>query len=153
MAYQLQAFLGSREALQPLATAFRGARLVPLLVEPLVLAPFVQVLRTAVQSRGPDEDPRWPFGSLAREGARRVQDVCGAGALAYVEAEFFGGAGHQSAVGFLDGAVALGPVASRDAINQALRFLGVLPAGKQDEFDTVGLFRHRSTDAWYAPAG
>jgi hypothetical protein len=150
MAYQIEAFLGPRPALQPLADAFRGVRLVPLLVEPLVLAPFVQVLRSAVQGRGPDENPRWPFASLSREGARCVQDLCGTGALAYVEAEFFGGAGHQSAVGFRDGATVLGPVAGRDAINQALRFLGVTPAGKQDEFDTVGLFRHRSTDAWYA---
>ena len=152
MAYQLQAFLGPREVLQPLATLFRGARLVPLTVEPLVLAPFVQVLRSAVQSRGADEEPGWPFSLLSREGAACVQDVCRAGPFAYVEAEFFGGAGHQSAVGFRDGAVALPPVAARDAINQALRFLGVQPAGKQDEFDTVGLFRHRSTEAWYAPA-
>jgi hypothetical protein len=153
MAYQLQAFLGARDVLQPLAAAFRGARLVPLLVEPLVLAPFVQVLRSAVQARAADEESGWPFSHLSREGAARVGDVCRAGSLAYVEAEFFGGAGHQSAVVFQDGAVALGPLAARDAINQALRFLGVQPAGKQDEFDTVGLFRHRSTDAWYAPAG
>lgn len=152
MAYQLQAFLGNRDALRPLLEAFRGARLVPLLVEPLALAPFVQVLRSAVQTRAPGEDPRWPFSSLSREGARCVQDVCPAGTYAYVEAEFFGGAGHQSAVAFQDGAVAFGPVAARDAINQALRFLGVSPAGKQDEFDTVGLFRHRSTEAWYVPA-
>ena len=150
MSYQIAGFLGPRPALQPLVDAFRGARLVPLLVEPLVLAPFVQVLRSAVQTRGPGEDPRWPFTSLSREGARRVQDVCGTGELAYVEAEFFGGAGHQSALGFRDGATVLGPLAARDAINQALRFLGIAPAGKQDEFDTVGLFRHRSTDAWYA---
>jgi hypothetical protein len=149
MSYQIEAFLGSREALQPLAEAFRGVRLVPLLVEPLVVAPFVQVLRSAVQARGPAEDPRWPFTSLSRDGARCVQEVCTQGSLAYVEAEFFGGAGHQSAVAFLDGALALGPVAARDAINQALRFLGVTPTGKQDEFDTVGLFKHRSTDAWY----
>jgi hypothetical protein len=153
MAYQLQAFLGGREVLEPLVSVFRGARLVPLQVEPLVLAPFVQVLRTAVQSRGADEQPGWPFSLLSPEGASCVGEVCAAGAFAYVEAEFFGGAGHQSAVGFRDGAIHLGPVAARDAINQALRFLGVQPAGKQDEFDTVGLFRHRSTDAWYAPAG
>jgi hypothetical protein len=153
MAYQLQAFLGPRDVLQRLPETFRGARLVPLLVEPLVLAPFVQVLRSAVQSRGADEEPGWPFSLLSREGARCVQGVCAAGPFVYVEAEFFGGAGHQSAVGFRDGQIAFQPVAARDAINQALRFLGVERAGKQDEFDSVGLFRHRSTDAWYAPAG
>jgi hypothetical protein len=152
LAYQLQAFLGPREVLEPLRTAFRGARLVPLLAEPLVLSPFVQVLRSAVQARGADEERGWPFSFLSRRGARAVQDVCTAGSFVYVDAEFFGGAGHQSAVGFQDGAPAFGPVAARDAINQALRFLGVQPAGKQDEFDTVGLFRHRSTDAWYAPS-
>ena len=153
MAYQIQAFIGPRDVLQRLPEAFRGARLVPLLVEPLVLAPFVQVLRSAVQSRGADEEPGWPFSMLAREGARCVQDLCAAGAFVYVEAEFFGGAGHQSAIGFRDGQIAFKPLAARDAINQALRFLGVERSGKQDEFDTVGLFRHRSTDAWYAPAG
>jgi hypothetical protein len=152
VSYQLQAFLGPKDVLEPLVSNFRGARLVPLLTEPLVLSPFVQVLRSAVQARGADEEAGWPFSFLSRRGARIVQDVCQAGSFVYVEAEFFGGAGHQSAIGFTDGATVLGPLAARDAINQALRFLGVTPAGKQDEFDTVGLFRHRSTDAWYAPA-
>ena len=119
----------------------------------MTISPFVQVLRSAVQARGADEEAGWPFSFLSRRGARTVQDVCKAGSFVYVEAEFFGGAGHQSAVGFTDGATVFGPLAARDAINQALRFLGVTPTGKQDEFDTAGLFRHRSTDAWYAPAG
>ncbi|MER6666309.1 hypothetical protein ABT256_17340 [Amycolatopsis japonica] len=51
------------------------------------------------------------------------------GAVAYVEAEYFGGAGTQFAQVWEGGETILGP----------LYF---------DEFDAVGLGRHRSTDEW-----
>jgi len=70
------------------------------------------------------------------------------GLIAYLEAEFFGGVGQQAHVLFEEG-VALGPpVIARDAINQALRLLGVVPGGHHDEFDAVGLGRFRSTEDW-----
>jgi hypothetical protein len=70
------------------------------------------------------------------------------GLIVYVEAEFFGGVGEQAHVLFQDG-VALGPpIMANDAINRALRHLGVVSGGHHDEFEAVGLGRFRSTEKW-----
>lgn len=56
--------------------------------------------------------------------------------------------GSQSAVIWRDKKIVLGPMHSPDAINQALRLIGVASAPKSDEFSTVGLSRHRHTEDW-----
>jgi hypothetical protein len=74
------------------------------------------------------------------------------GLIAYVEADFFGGTGQQAHALFKDG-VALGsPVVAADAINQALKHLGVLPGRHHDEFAAVGLGRFRDVDDWATDA-
>jgi hypothetical protein len=70
------------------------------------------------------------------------------GPVAYIEAEFFGGSGGQSAAVWSRGSETMPPIHSRDAINQALRFLGVQIGNAQDEFDALGLGRHRDTRHW-----
>jgi hypothetical protein len=77
-----------------------------------------------------------------------VRHISGGGPVAYVEAEFFGGDGGQSAVVWSNGARVLGPTHDEDAINQALRFLGVRPDGARDEFDAIDLGRNRDTHDW-----
>jgi hypothetical protein len=68
--------------------------------------------------------------------------------LAYVEAEFFGGAGAQAHALFSAGKM-VGPVAVSDvAIDDALRQLGVQRGEATDEFDVVGLGQHRNTNDW-----
>ncbi|MGW5395691.1 hypothetical protein [Streptomyces sp. NPDC003952] len=80
-----------------------------------------------------------------------------AGAVAYVEAEYFGGVGEQRAAVRAGGALALGPLdeptrklfARRiGPISRALRQLGVRGSRREDEFDAVGLSRHRDTSDW-----
>jgi hypothetical protein len=73
------------------------------------------------------------------------------GRVAYVEAEFFGGVGEQVSAGWENGALVFGPLNASDAINQALRWLGVTADAEMDEFDTVGLGRHRFTERWVRP--
>jgi hypothetical protein len=79
------------------------------------------------------------------------------GPVAYVEAEYFGGAGTQAAAVWHAGALALGPLvetgvpikpAKPSPINQALQGLGVSAQGYSDEFEAVGLGRHRDMDDW-----
>jgi hypothetical protein len=69
------------------------------------------------------------------------------GDFAYIEAEIFGGAGTQAFVWF-DGGKAGSPVVANDAIKCALRLLGVRTGKEGDEFELVGLGRHRDTDSW-----
>jgi hypothetical protein len=79
------------------------------------------------------------------------------GPVAYVEAEYFGGAGTQAAAVWHGGVLALGPLvetgdprypARPSPISQALRRLGVSPEAHLDEFEAVGLGRHRDIDGW-----
>lgn len=77
------------------------------------------------------------------------------GALAYVETEYFGGTGGQSAMAFVDGHEAMAPQRSRGGggtINQALRAIGVRREGDKDEFDVIGLGERRSMED-YTPEG
>ncbi|MES2735200.1 MAG: hypothetical protein V4672_02700 [Verrucomicrobiota bacterium] len=71
------------------------------------------------------------------------------GPLVYLETEYFGGMGTQAAVAFIDGS----PMDSTlltgdDAINRALKAIGVIAASGVDEFDHLGLSRHRYTSVW-----
>jgi hypothetical protein len=68
--------------------------------------------------------------------------------LAYIEAEYFGGQGSQAALQFAMGLLVGQPLLNADAINQALRWLGVLCADELYEFDTVGLGVQRDTEKW-----
>jgi hypothetical protein len=91
----------------------------------------------------------------------RMLAACSAnGPVAYVEAEFFGGTGEQHAQVWDNGAVVLGPLhlgenepipPAGTPISQALRRLGVTKGNHYDEFDAVGLGRHRDTKDWLLP--
>ena len=71
----------------------------------------------------------------------------------YFETDYFGGAGCQGAAVFRSGATVFGPKsAEHGPINEALSLLGVrCVAPAHDEFETVGLHRHRRTDDWLKP--
>jgi hypothetical protein len=78
--------------------------------------------------------------------------------VAYVEADFWGGTGTQFAAAWEAGELVLGPIVDghdarpvtvrRSAISRALRRLGARADGHIDEFDAVGLGRHRRVAAW-----
>ncbi|MEU0881995.1 hypothetical protein ABZ345_25560 [Lentzea sp. NPDC005914] len=78
------------------------------------------------------------------------------GPVALVEAEFFGGCGSQQAQVWEHGRRVLGPLVQEEddpvppvsPISLALRRLGVVKGSHHDEFDAVGLGRHRSTSDW-----
>jgi hypothetical protein len=72
------------------------------------------------------------------------------GPLIYFETEYSGGSGGQGAALFQDGEIIFGPQwAEIGPINRALKLLGISvwpPA--HDEFETVGLHRHRGAEGW-----
>lgn len=90
---------------------------------------------------------------------------------AYIHLEFHGGTGFHAAMGWERGSPAWGPAFTTNegddppyrylparhqradwAVNQALRWLGVVAAGEMDEFEAAGLDAHRWTDEWLAAA-
>jgi hypothetical protein len=77
----------------------------------------------------------------------RLSSAPGA-AVAYVEADFWGGSGRQAAAVWAGGALVLGPFVGGEAINEALARIGVLPGASGEPFAALGLGRCRSTEAW-----
>jgi hypothetical protein len=88
-------------------------------------------------------DDKLPQGLLSL-----CEQLSGHCSLAYVEAEFFGGTGTQASAFFSKGKIIGQVVVSQDAINDALRNLGVVRSVEHDEFHLVGLGRHRHTNKW-----
>lgn len=69
--------------------------------------------------------------------------------IAYIEAEYFGGVGGQSAIVWDKAETKFGPVSAEiGPINQALRFLGAEALSANDEFEAVGLNRGRDSEDW-----
>jgi hypothetical protein len=76
------------------------------------------------------------------------------GRVLYFETEYFGGTGAQGAVVYEQRECIFGPEsADLGPINRALALLGVrtLPPAC-DEFETIGLHRHRSCEDWLETA-
>jgi len=90
------------------------------------------------------------FTYLSEQLAKELRLASVGGMLMYFETEYFGGSGVQGAAVFCDGATVFGPKAAEfGPINEALARLGVrVSSPGRDEFDTVGLDRHRHTEDW-----
>ena len=111
-----------------------------------------ELLDSLGPSFGESDPPGFRFLNAGLAGQLRREST--EGPIVYVEADFFGGSGMQGAVCFDDGTVRWssppqmlgrgGPT----PISAALRMLGVNAPGHRDEFDAVGLGRHRETPDW-----
>lgn len=78
-----------------------------------------------------------------------ARELSQAGAVAYVETDYFGGVGAQSAAAWRSGREVLAPASGgSDTVNAALRTIGVCAAAPADEFDAIGLGRHRHNEEW-----
>lgn len=82
------------------------------------------------------------------------EEASSGGAVALLDADFFGGDGDQVVRVWDRGALVFGPVWMDDApgagtpISQALREMGVVRDVGFDEFDAVRLGWHRETEDW-----
>ncbi|MEB3042561.1 hypothetical protein [Rhizobium mulingense] len=94
------------------------------------------------------------FRSLSAALEQPLATAYGHGLLAYIETEYFGGAGSQAAAAFADGDMIFSaakpdtrdPIGPDDPINPALRRLGVEATGHVDAFAALGLGRFRSLE-------
>ena len=143
MGYDLQAIISTHAALEAAAASFAAAAVCPL-AGGFALVPITDELLDEVGAAG-DSGRFYKFTPAISEWLRLISLSAPA---AYVEAEYFGGSGGQSAVVWSLGAESLPPTHSSDAINRALRLLGVSHGSWHDEFEAVGLPRHRHTDDW-----
>ena len=90
-------------------------------------------------------DPIENFYDLSVEIEAWALRISKAGFVAYIEAEVWGGVGDQGALGWNAGSRAFEPLRETDAINRVLKLFGVDCGSAHDEFEAVGLGRHRKT--------
>ncbi|KUH36395.1 MULTISPECIES: hypothetical protein [Streptomyces] len=158
MGYTLQAVIACDEMLRVASREVPGAQVVPL-GQGLSLMPMTDEVVDAVTDGSDGRD--LGFWGLPGGFDTLLAQWSVAGPVAYVEAEYFGGDGEQRAAVWADGALALGPLdeptkkrfsRAVSPIPQALRRLGARRSLGEDEFEAMGLGRHRSTEDWIANA-
>lgn len=96
-----------------------------------------------------EHEPYKEFSMFSGSLAEWAKELSNLTPIAYLEAEYFGGVGGQSAIVWGKSNVVLGPLSGKSGpINKALQFLGAQAVGARDEFDSVGLNRERNAEDW-----
>ncbi len=161
MAYELQAILGRQAALERHRDRYRNAHVVPLNLGWAIIPLTFALRRELGRARTPGV---WDASAVDEDFQRAMtawlEEISRDDVVAYVAADMspaYPDYGSQDAGVWRDGQMVLGPLHSRGqgAINQVLRFMGVPvdPAAREgDEFDTLGLGRHRKTEQWVEAA-
>jgi len=145
MTHSVRLIIGREGGVAAFLAAWPGSRAVEL-AGGWQAIPVDEALYEAVVARYPDavRAEALDFAPAGLDAALAAA-TAGGGALAYVETEYFGGTGGQSAMAFVDGAAKMEPARAEWAgpINQALRRIGVVPEAEKDAFDTIGLGERR----------
>lgn len=155
--YELHAMIAAPVVLEPIAAAYPHARIVHL-KGGLALIPVTSVLSAALEGTCDAVPPETGFWMLSPGILHLLEMASAAGPIAYVEADYLGHDGRQTAAVWDRGAVSYGPCILVRAesfprtgggpIGAVLRRLGVSAAGRRDEFVVLGLGRHRTTEDW-----
>ncbi|MEV6693181.1 hypothetical protein AB0M35_17090 [Micromonospora sp. NPDC051196] len=163
MSYQLSAIVADAELLREETRELDHAVLGELRQD-FALLPVTPQLVQELTGTAPDyatdePGPEQPFTlTLSPALSEALTRWSRRGPVAYVEAEFAGGAGRQAAAVWLDGALAWGPrfdsafdgPRPQWPINAALIELGAEPGNWIDPFAELGLHVERSTEGWLA---
>lgn len=156
MSYDLSAVIAEERLLTAAAASLSPARTAQL-DQGFALIPVTAALSEAVAATATADDPG--FYRLPGGFDELLAKWSLSGPVAFVDSEYFGGVGEESAAVWRHGAMDLGPLRMREGdlppaegtpTVQALRALGVHAAPGQDEFTSVGLDRHRSVLDWLA---
>ena len=149
MGHTVQAFIAKADVLRDAARSSDAAHVIP------VEQGFALLLNTdglygeVGRGGGSGELPYQEFYKLSSALAEFGARCSTRGAVAYIETDYWGGEGKQSALLWEGGEVAYGPALARlGPINDVLRRMGVERGENHDEFDAVGLGRYRDNEDW-----
>lgn len=176
--YELAGIVADARVLAPLEKAHPSVNVVPLPSMGLGLVPVTAEVSAAVTPAmicvipeavlSPDTarataalvtGPESGFARLTPGLLALVEAASCAGPVAYLETDYVGRDGSQTAAVWHSGVLVLGPLilgrtelyVPREApISQALRLIGVPGDGRHDEFVVVGLGQYRRTEEWLA---
>ncbi|HAA13417.1 MAG TPA: hypothetical protein DCE41_17695 [Cytophagales bacterium] len=164
MAHSIQAAIGQSATLDLIKGTWVDAAALPL-TQAFSLMPLIPTLSDGIEElfKPAHSDPFSSFNYRSGFVIEWLKHSSEQGPLAYLETDFFGGTGSQSAIIFQGGEVSPGLLttqirenqqgqleqipAGTSAISQVLKKLGVAVAGVEDEFDTLGLGKFRSNES------
>jgi hypothetical protein len=141
--YAFHGLVGREATIRAAASAHESA-----LVEKLRFGlAFVELTEELVSrlAGGPGGDtstaPFIEFVRLTSSAAAWAEAASQVGPLGYVEGEFADGAGFHAGVAWRQGRKVYGPRGgeAREAVNDVMRLLGVLPSGAMDETEASGI--------------
>lgn len=153
MGHSITAVIGPRKVVEQIAAAAGCPKPTDLILE-LVIAPLGEAQIDRLTSLNPGQGfDGFCYLSAGLELA--LIAAADGGQFAYVETNYFGGAGSQAAAAYSNGEAILRkavPVTRNrpqleSPINSSLRALGVRGAPDRDEFDTLGLGKFRTLEA------
>jgi hypothetical protein len=125
----------------------------------LSLLPLTDALASELVAYRPDVQAALtqPLSYLAAGAHALAIEISRRAPVAYIATAYFGGNGKQDALAWERGILRFSPTTPdydrpwpHTPISQALRTIGVVADEGLDEFDTVGLGRHRETHRWAA---
>jgi hypothetical protein len=152
MGYELAAAIATSKILQaPTFRKYDNVKEVEL-NGGFILLPIGDALYDEILAKSPElqmtEDPYPKFGFLPQFLVNWFVELSFTCELGYIEADYAGGAGMQSSIAWKNGELSFPPNHDKDAIDQMLKQLGVLRTKGLDEFEVVGLARHRRMEDW-----
>ena len=149
MGHTVQGFIAKADILRDAARGLGAARVV-LLEQGFAFLPNTDDLSDEIAGGTPGgKAPHEEFYKLSSALANFGAACSDRGAVAYVETDYWGGEGEQAAVLWEGGEVIYEPERARlGPINDVLRQMGATRGDGLDQFDAVGLGRHRSNDDW-----
>jgi len=144
MTHQIQAIIGDESTLQVLSKRLEHARVIQL-TGGFGMVPMTDTLSDEITEQTAAQPPiEWlktdQFMSLVPVVAHVISELSRISPIAYIETEYWGGAGVQSAVALASGQLLFGPSTSEQGpIDGALAAIGIQRTVDADEFDTLGL--------------
>ena len=154
--HDVNALIAKSDTLAAGTRRFDSAIVCPL-AQGFSLVPLTDALAKEIASHQPDlktvgpkplQDMSDGLHALAIEMSRHTP-------VAYIATYYFGGQGGQDALAWDSGGLTFSPTTQgydqhwpNSPISQALRAIGVVADEGMDEFDTVGLGKHRETHRW-----
>ncbi len=156
--HDVQALIARSEGLAAGVKDVASARLCPL-VQGFALLPITDALarELADHASDPAVEPPEPMRGCPHGLYALAIEVSRQTSVAFMTTFYFGGQGGQDALVWDKASLVFSPASEgykqgwpNGPVSQALRTIGVIAAPGLDEFDTVGLGKHRETERWAA---
>ncbi|MCG7379133.1 hypothetical protein MH215_19135 [Paenibacillus sp. ACRSA] len=145
MGYDFRGIVTSFDAMKRLKEKYTSTKIIPFYNE-LIVIPLTDELYDEINMNQGTTMPNYEY--LTDTISYYCIEISKFGLVAYIEAEYFGGTGSQNAMVWDSSQVIFEETLSQSAINRSLEILGVCKLQGKDEFDTVGLGRHRDIEDW-----